>query len=394
MSFDSEVNSLKKQLFSSLNDGGNQYLKFMKMWFSMKLTKEKFDESVRNIIPPELISLHNRFLLAILNKCQTLSVSSPSSNISAKSRSLTTALKLESSPIKKEKPEIWEKPEQKAETLVKIESETPEWDSKEPKVKVEQEREKERFTTPTSSPVKHERAPCVTKHDEDSRSPPKKKQKTTKTKIKRNESVLPSEFQHRHSPASVWKYLRAQPSTPGPPQKEALLPSSGHLKGRFMIGAWENGLLGAEDEAIDLLSVSMRQLLKSVLQSIISWRGGYKLRNGCFPHSFGADAPNPWLKSSRGIVDDESEPLRMDSSPERCLSDEEQRSAFELSLGAQRVKEKLPLTVRELFPILMVLKASIQSHHIFSLLMERASAKLWHPSYEELETNICDDDWR
>jgi transcriptional adapter 1 len=40
--------------------------------FRKRCTKEDFDAEARKLLPAESSHLHNEFLLAILNKCQTL----------------------------------------------------------------------------------------------------------------------------------------------------------------------------------------------------------------------------------------------------------------------------------------------------------------------------------
>ena len=56
----------------------------MKLWFRKKITKEDFDTEARKRLTPDTTRLHNEFMLALLNKCQTLAamtVASP--NVSA-----------------------------------------------------------------------------------------------------------------------------------------------------------------------------------------------------------------------------------------------------------------------------------------------------------------------
>ena len=72
-----ELSSTRRQLFDSLGDNQHQYLDHIKNWFRKRCTKEEFDSAARKLLSPESVHLHNQFLLALLNKCQTLVNISP-----------------------------------------------------------------------------------------------------------------------------------------------------------------------------------------------------------------------------------------------------------------------------------------------------------------------------
>ena len=67
-----ELSSTRQKLFESLGDSQAAYIDHMKQWFRKKSTKEEFDLAARKLLSKDVIYLHNQFLLAILNKCQTL----------------------------------------------------------------------------------------------------------------------------------------------------------------------------------------------------------------------------------------------------------------------------------------------------------------------------------
>lgn len=67
---DLDVYTSKKKLCDQLGDNFKSYLRLMKLWFTTKMTKENFDFEARKFFSPEVVHLHNEFLLRVLNKCQ------------------------------------------------------------------------------------------------------------------------------------------------------------------------------------------------------------------------------------------------------------------------------------------------------------------------------------
>ena len=67
-----ELSSTRRRLFEMLGDSQAAYTDQMKNWFRKRCSKEEFDSAARKLLTPESVHLHNQFLMAILNKCQTL----------------------------------------------------------------------------------------------------------------------------------------------------------------------------------------------------------------------------------------------------------------------------------------------------------------------------------
>ena len=88
-----ELVSAKRKLDESLGDNFKQYFQFtrhmfltfkrhfsksdrylqtMRQWFTQQLTKFEFDARVRTFLSPESLAAHNRFLLALFNKCSAI----------------------------------------------------------------------------------------------------------------------------------------------------------------------------------------------------------------------------------------------------------------------------------------------------------------------------------
>ncbi|XP_067140968.1 transcriptional adapter 1-like isoform X1 [Centruroides vittatus] len=68
----SQINLARKKLSDALGDDFKIYLQNMKLWFRQKITKENFDVEARKLLNPDIVHLHNEFLLAVLNKCHCL----------------------------------------------------------------------------------------------------------------------------------------------------------------------------------------------------------------------------------------------------------------------------------------------------------------------------------
>ena len=79
-----ELNSARRKLCSALGERQKDYFAYMKSWFRKRCTKEEFDVEARKLLTPENGHLHNEFLLAILNKCQTLASFQPMVSITNK----------------------------------------------------------------------------------------------------------------------------------------------------------------------------------------------------------------------------------------------------------------------------------------------------------------------
>ena len=72
-----ELSSSREKLFAVLGEQQEKYLDHLNSWFSSKSSKEQFDAEARKLLTSRYISLHNQFLLAILNKCQSQEDFSP-----------------------------------------------------------------------------------------------------------------------------------------------------------------------------------------------------------------------------------------------------------------------------------------------------------------------------
>ena len=72
-----ELAQVKTQLFSSLGEEFKKYLCLLKMWFKGELDKDSFDEEAVKTLSRDQIKLHNKFLITLLTKCQSLAAAKP-----------------------------------------------------------------------------------------------------------------------------------------------------------------------------------------------------------------------------------------------------------------------------------------------------------------------------
>ena len=77
MNSSTELSSTREKLFAVLGEQQAKYLEHLNTWVSSKSSKEQFDAEARKLLTSQHTSLHNQFLLAILNKCQSREDFSP-----------------------------------------------------------------------------------------------------------------------------------------------------------------------------------------------------------------------------------------------------------------------------------------------------------------------------
>ena len=77
MNSSTELSSTREKLFAVLGEQQAKYLEHLNTWVSSKSSKEQFDAEARKLLTSQHTPLHNQFLLAILNKCQSREDFSP-----------------------------------------------------------------------------------------------------------------------------------------------------------------------------------------------------------------------------------------------------------------------------------------------------------------------------
>lgn len=192
----------KTNLMTALGDSSSAYLANLKLWFRQKRTKEEFDIESRKLLGLDHMHLHNKFFIAILNKVDTLST-----------------------PV----------------TL-----------------------------TPTLSTIS-----TGTSGNEAGASTSASRGIKKRKRSSRTPAIDRAVFE----PAELYDYLPEEspevtrpPSTSGettPPispqrfaEQELFLPDIGLVMGRLLVGAWETGLVNAEETAAELVVVAVQVIFR------------------------------------------------------------------------------------------------------------------------------------
>ncbi|XP_005192142.2 transcriptional adapter 1 [Musca domestica] len=251
-----KVVTAKNALMSALGENASKYLGNMKMWFRHKWSKEQFDYESRKFLTPEKMHLHNQFLIAILNKIDAFQMpqqTSPYGGVSSV-YGLNSSAGLPGS------------------------------------------------SGSTSSNKKGKR---------------KKSSRITSDRV----TFEPYDFID-FIMEDTMKIIRPAVGTEAnvqilPTQRycvqELFLPDTGFILGRFLIGAWESGLVNVEDSVAEYVAMAVQVLLKNLISAIIMKKEHYKVTGeGSFFFDVGAPLKDPSLRNTvtRQKLDDG--PLELD----------------------------------------------------------------------------------
>ncbi|XP_073828836.1 transcriptional adapter 1-like [Musca autumnalis] len=251
-----KVVAAKNALMAALGENAAKYLTNMKMWFRHKWSKEQFDYESRKFLTPEKIHLHNQFLLAILNKIDAFQMPqqpSPYSTIShtygTNSSTALTGSSGSASSSKKGK--------------------------------------RKKSSRITTDRVTFEPYDFLDFIMEDT-------MKIIRPAVgtEANVQILPTQ-----------RYC----------VQELFLPDAGFILGRFLIGAWECGLVNVEDSVAEYVAMAVQVLLKNLISTIIMKKEHYKVTGeGSFFYDVGAPIKDPSLRNTvtRQKLDDG--PLELD----------------------------------------------------------------------------------
>jgi transcriptional adapter 1 len=90
--------------------------------------------------------------------------------------------------------------------------------------------------------------------------------------------------------------------------QELFLSDQSLVMGRFLVGAWENGLMNVEDVAIEMVVQAVQVILKNILSSCIRRRSHYKVTSNSFYYDIGATLKDPTIRNtiSRQKADDDT----------------------------------------------------------------------------------------
>ncbi|XP_064102261.1 transcriptional adapter 1-like [Macrobrachium nipponense] len=345
------LNMTRKRLIEALGpDKKHKYFHQMKQWFRMKVTKEEFDKSARELLALDSVHFHNEFLLAILSKCQlfTLSTSSLSSSSSATSR---------------------------------IES--------------HHRHDEQRIDSGTGNASARDHASLnlyTSQSSDRKKSKAKKKAKTSP--LIHDGNFEPVNIHDIAITASVREPQAITDAGAGYLSRSLCLLDTGPLKGRLLLAAWDHGITQVGDNVATMLQEATQQCLKNIIMAVVSRRRGYRVREGRFMHSLGTTPPNPWLRNTGSLNDWMSESLGLPtgeggeagSRPIWPTVDSADQNAAHLASCAPPLDSPLPpISLFDLLEALQVKKSVIPCHSVYAVGLERISSRLWHPSWGEVE---------
>ncbi|KAI9590534.1 transcriptional adapter 1-like isoform X1 [Glossina fuscipes] len=243
----------KNALMLALGENASKYTANMKLWFRHKWSKEEFDYESRKFLTADKVHLHNQFLLAILNKIDAFQIpqqqSSPTNTISHTVGGNGNSAANSGSGNRKAK--------------------------------------RKRSSRAYSDRVTFEPYDFLDFIVEDNMKCIRPASGT-----EANVQILPTQRYSVH---------------------ELFLPDAGFILGRFLIGAWESGLVNVEDSVAEYVAAAVQVLLKNLISTIIMKRQHYKVTGeGSFYYDVGAQLKDPSVRNTvtRQKVDDS--PLELD----------------------------------------------------------------------------------
>jgi len=321
-----ELSSTRRKLFEMLGDSQSMYIDHMKSWFRKRCSKEEFDSAARKLLSPESVHLHNQFLMAILNKCQTLVNITPGPSL----------VKAESSPLPSN-------PELLSPTKVDGSGDRLKKGKIKRRVKANKPQLEHRF-----QPVSV--GSCA---------------------VEVNNSLSITQEEKNLQFCS----------------RERTMPDISLIHGRLLVAAWEEGLEGVEEDAVAITLAAAEQQLRKIISCLVMNRNSWRKKNG-LTHSVGAGAPDPWLlntqaKRKLSKVDPGStqvsllNPLCIAPLDRKEADTAEAEGLFASALGTKS-RHKSPLDLFDLLSALQSDRSVIPSHSVYSTSMERIIMRLHH----------------
>ncbi|XP_046802130.1 transcriptional adapter 1-like isoform X2 [Lucilia cuprina] len=246
-----KVGAAKNALMSALGDNAQKYLSNMKLWFRHKWSKEQFDYESRKFLSPDKMHLHNQFFIAILNKIDAFQMPQEPSPISG---SLSVGVS--------------------GATLGTNNSGS-------------RKAKRKKSSRVSSDRVTFEPYDFLDFIMEDTM-----KLIRPATGTEANVQILPTQ-----------RYC----------VQELFLPDAGFILGRFLIGAWESGLVNVEDNVAEYVAMAVQVLLKNLISAVIMKKEHYKVTGeGSFYYDVGASLKDPSVRNTVTRQKQDDGPLELD----------------------------------------------------------------------------------
>ncbi|KAM7349171.1 transcriptional adapter 1-like [Cochliomyia hominivorax] len=308
----------KNALMSALGDNAQKYLANMKLWFRHKWSKEQFDYESRKFLTPEKIHLHNQFLIAILNKIDAFQI--PQEPSPTNGSSITMGIS--GSSIGSSNSCGSRKAKRKKSSRV------------------------------SSDRVTFEPYDFLDFIMEDTMKLIRPANGTDA-----NVQILPTQ-----------RYC----------VQELFLPDAGFILGRFLIGAWESGLVNVEDNVAEYVAMAVQVLLKNLISTIIMKKEHYKVTGeGSFYYDVGASLKDPSVRNTvtRQKLDDGPLELDKEITSPNFMRRSNDDVTFLSSCEEINIKGAKEITLKDCQRAFSD-KNLIASHSVFSINMERLTQML------------------
>ncbi|KAH8403168.1 hypothetical protein KR222_006271 [Zaprionus bogoriensis] len=249
----------KEALAVSLGDNWERYRANMKNWFRNRWTKEEFDCESRKILTPDKLHLHNQLLLALLNKIDAFAP--PETVLTLQPSACASGSRSSGA------------------------------------VSGSGSRKRKRSSRTFADRINFELCDVLEFVKEDNM------QLIRPPTLAGDGQGLQQHQQHPHPQQQQQQQLPTQRYC----AQELFLPDAGFIMGRFLIGAWETGLLSVDDNVAEYVAMAVQVLLKDLLAAIIRKRKHYRTSGeGNFYYDVGAQLRDPALRNTvtRQKVDD------------------------------------------------------------------------------------------
>jgi len=322
-----ELSSTRRRLFEMLGESQGAYIEQMKNWFRKRCTKEEFDSAARKLLTPESVHLHNQFLMAILNKCQTLVNITPG----------PTLVKAEASPLPSN-------PELLSPTKVDGSGDR----LKKGKIK--------RKLKPNRPQLEHRFQPV---------------------------SVSSCAAELSSHPKTITQEEKSLQFC----AREKTMPDISLIHGRLLVAAWEEGLEGVEEEAVAMTLAAAEQQLRKLISCLVISRNSYRKRDG-LTQCVGVGAPDPWLlntQTKRRMGGEDGGTVQASLHNTHCVApvdrqdaDRAEAEGMYSSALATKSKHPSPLDLFDLLAALQGDRSVIPSHSVYSTSVERIIMRLHH----------------
>uniref|UniRef100_U5EZP9 Putative transcriptional adaptor 1-2 n=1 Tax=Corethrella appendiculata TaxID=1370023 RepID=U5EZP9_9DIPT len=326
------VLSAKQALAYALGDKFQKYLVNMKMWFRKKYSKEEFDSECRKLFTPDQMHLHNKFLLAILNK---IDVALPPTTISEYNMS--------GNQCTSNNDNSYSSSDYGNNSYGKVNSGTGD------------------FVGGSSG----------------SSSKKRKRNSRSNTDCA---TFKPAEVQDYIPTEINYDNLINQNNMPTIryAAQELFLPDLGLVMGRLMVAAWEVGLINIEESAAELIANSVQTLLKNILSEVIMKKKNYRTTaDGNYFYDVGHPISHPFTRNSvtRQRVDDEPIELDKEITTVNLTRTVNNDLLFLSSCQELYPTPKNRITTYDVYKTLLNRKI-IPSHSVYSMNIEKISSLL------------------